>query len=297
MCLKNVLLKIIVHDFDLIQMADSLMLCPWSRIRCIICELLYPHLRQHPYYVNEMYRNIQWFWVSPWYMQDGSRILSFIQHNILTYWHFMWFYRRFDITISSSCQSKLMLCGMSLFFIVSFNSTKLYVYVIHTYTSILCFVKSIKKTIIVSKRHIHALHNVRVQRMQCLQMYLNDHIKTVLMSCTMKKSWCHDDVIKWKHFPRNWPFVRGIHRSPVNSPHKGQWRGALMFLWSTPWINGWVNHREAGDLRHHRAYHNVILMYYESGRTKTTSTEYESRDYLVQQIIMRNWKQHILKQK
>ena len=39
----------------------------------------------------------------------------------------------------------------------------------------------------------------------------------------------HDDVIKWKHFPRYWIFVRGIHRSPVNSPHKGQWRGALMF--------------------------------------------------------------------
>ena len=39
----------------------------------------------------------------------------------------------------------------------------------------------------------------------------------------------HDDVIKWKHFPCYWPFVRGIHRSPVNSPHKGQWRGALMF--------------------------------------------------------------------
>ena len=39
----------------------------------------------------------------------------------------------------------------------------------------------------------------------------------------------HDDVIKWKHFPRYWPFVRGIHRPPVNSPHKGQWRRALMF--------------------------------------------------------------------
>ena len=39
----------------------------------------------------------------------------------------------------------------------------------------------------------------------------------------------HDDVIKWKHFPRYWPFVGGIHRSPVNSPYKGQWRGALMF--------------------------------------------------------------------
>ena len=28
----------------------------------------------------------------------------------------------------------------------------------------------------------------------------------------------HDDVIKWKHFPQYWPFARGIHRSPVNSP-------------------------------------------------------------------------------
>ena len=41
--------------------------------------------------------------------------------------------------------------------------------------------------------------------------------------------WWHDDVIKWKHFPRNWPFVPGNYRSPVNSPHKGQWRGALIF--------------------------------------------------------------------
>ena len=40
----------------------------------------------------------------------------------------------------------------------------------------------------------------------------------------------HDNVIKWKHFPRYWPFVRGIHLSPVNSPHKGQWRGALILL-------------------------------------------------------------------
>ena len=31
----------------------------------------------------------------------------------------------------------------------------------------------------------------------------------------------HDDVIEWKRSPRYWPFVRGIHRSPVGSPHKG----------------------------------------------------------------------------
>ena len=40
----------------------------------------------------------------------------------------------------------------------------------------------------------------------------------------------HDDVIKWKHFPRYWSLVRGIRRSPVNYPHKGQWRGALVFF-------------------------------------------------------------------
>ena len=40
----------------------------------------------------------------------------------------------------------------------------------------------------------------------------------------------HDDVIKWKHFPRYWPFLRGIHRPPENSPHKGQWRRTLFFF-------------------------------------------------------------------
>ena len=70
----------------------------------------------------------------------------------------------------------------------------------------------------------------------------------------------HDDVIKWKHFPRYWPFVWGIHRSPVNSPHKGQWRGALIFYLICAWINGGVNNREAGDLRRHRAHNDVIVM-------------------------------------
>ena len=71
----------------------------------------------------------------------------------------------------------------------------------------------------------------------------------------------HDDVIKWKHFPRYWPFVRGIHRSPVNSPHKGQWRGALVFSFMCVWINGWVNNRKAGDLRRYRAHYDVIVMF------------------------------------
>ena len=70
----------------------------------------------------------------------------------------------------------------------------------------------------------------------------------------------HDDVIKWKYFPRYWPFVRGIHRAPVNSPHKGQWRGALMFSLICVGLKGWINNREAGDLRRYRIHYDVTVM-------------------------------------
>ena len=54
--------------------------------------------------------------------------------------------------------------------------------------------------------------------------------------------------------------MRGNHRSPLNSPHKGQWRGALMFSLICTWINGWVNNREAGDLLLYRAHYIVTVM-------------------------------------
>ena len=70
----------------------------------------------------------------------------------------------------------------------------------------------------------------------------------------------HDDVIKWKHFPRYWPFVRGIYRSPLNSPHKVQWRGALMFSLIYAWTNSYVNNGDDGGLRRHRAHYVVTIM-------------------------------------
>ena len=93
----------------------------------------------------------------------------------------------------------------------------------------------------------------------------------------------HDDVIKWKHSPHYWPFVRGIHRSLVISPRKGQWGGALMFSLICIWINGWVNNREAGDLRCHRAHYDVIVMrmwingLYDLLRTDKTVTRQAQR--------------------
>ena len=111
-----------------------------------------------------------------------------------------------------------------------------------------------------------------IKWLKCLSIllpiqYLAYSMPVTQYSCVRMTSRCshfvalsHDDVIKWKHFPRHWPFVRGIHRSPVISPHKGQWRGALMFSLICTWMNGRVNNREAGDLRRHRLHYDVTVM-------------------------------------
>ena len=67
---------------------------------------------------------------------------------------------------------------------------------------------------------------------------------------------------------------------PVNSPHKGQWRGAVMFSLICVWINGWVNNREAGDLRRYRTHYDVTIMMQLSG-SKLTITLYSG----VQDIV------------
>ena len=97
---------------------------------------------------------------------------------------------------------------------------------------------------------------------RCCQDMFNRLIwcQAICKHCVDQRHLRQDDVIKWKHFPRYWPFVWGIHRSPVNSPHKGQWRGALMFSFICAWINCWVNSREAGDLRRHHAHFDVTVM-------------------------------------
>ena len=66
----------------------------------------------------------------------------------------------------------------------------------------------------------------------------------------------------WRHQWKNFPlyFVRGIHRWPVDSPHRGQWRGALMFSFICICTNGWANNRGVGDLRRHCAYYDVTVM-------------------------------------
>ena len=127
------------------------------------------------------------------------------------------------------------------------------------------------------KRHCH--NKPRHKLKQCVDIWDVLYIKYLLSWNMRKRHWCfecqavmlqhndsaystdnfHDDVIKWKHFPRYWPYVRGIHRSSVISPHKGQRHGALIFSLICAWINCLVNNREAGDLRRHRAHYGVTL--------------------------------------
>ena len=85
------------------------------------------------------------------------------------------------------------------------------------------------------------------------------------------------DVIKLKHFPSYWPFVRGIHRWPVNSPHKGQWHGALMFSLICAWINGWVNNREAGDSKCHQPHYDVTVMLFAVSKFRCQCLWWEYR--------------------
>ena len=100
----------------------------------------------------------------------------------------------------------------------------------------------------------------------------------------------HDDVIKWKHFPRYWPFVRGIHRLPVDSPKKGQSRGALIFSLICAPTNGWKNNRDAGDLRRYNAHYDVMVMDspgppYMVSLSQTESTSTRQSDITIEYYI------------
>ena len=105
----------------------------------------------------------------------------------------------------------------------------------------------------------------------CAGRYISFIIKTWF--CCFVFIAFHDDVIKWSHFPRYWPFARGIHRSPVNSPHKGQWRGTLMFTLICARINGWVNNCEAGDLRRSLWRHRNVVVDSQPQPNNTASHE------------------------
>ena len=63
--------------------------------------------------------------------------------------------------------------------------------------------------------------------------------------------------------------------SPVTGefPHKGQWRGALMFSLNCAWTNSWANNGSADDLRHQHAHYDVIVMSLETSNSSQCQRE------------------------
>ena len=68
--------------------------------------------------------------------------------------------------------------------------------------------------------------------------------------------WCH----QMETFSALLALCVGIHRSPLNSPDKDQWSGALMFSLMCAWTNGWVNDCDIDDLRCHCTHYDITVM-------------------------------------
>ena len=90
-------------------------------------------------------------------------------------------------------------------------------------------------------------------------------------------SYCRSNAFTWwRHQMETFSALLALYAGnspvPVNSPHKGQWRGALMFSLIYVWINGWVNNREVGDLRRHRGHYDVIEMTLSSSFTASPNS-------------------------
>ena len=98
--------------------------------------------------------------------------------------------------------------------------------------------------------------------MQSCEIYACSAFTWVVMTCLIYTapgwSW-------WRHQMETFRVTGHLCGKPVNSPHKVQWRGALMFSLICALINGWENNGEAGDLRRHRTHYNVTVMSSNSG--------------------------------
>ena len=84
--------------------------------------------------------------------------------------------------------------------------------------------------------------------------------RTVWGHSKMEKhfSWWRHQMETFRALPA---LCEGIHWSLVDSPHKGQWRGILMFSLICAWTNGWANNQDVGDLKHHRTHYCITVMW------------------------------------
>ena len=96
----------------------------------------------------------------------------------------------------------------------------------------------------------------------------------------------------WRHQMETFSALLALYAGnspvPVNSPHKGQWRGALIFSLICAWINDRVKNREAGDLRRYRGHYDVIVtikgvcgIYYSHAKTNQAKCDERSHAFCI----------------
>ena len=67
----------------------------------------------------------------------------------------------------------------------------------------------------------------------------------------------HDNIMKWKCFPQNWPFVRGSHQSPIDSFHKDPVMQSFDVSFAVS-LNKLLDKQSASELRCHDTYVTVL---------------------------------------
>ena len=107
---------------------------------------------------------------------------------------------------------------------------------------------------------------LNTNRCTLLAIYLrsNYDTKEPMLNSIYDATWPHQTTMTWcRHQMETFSALLALcaGNSPVNSPHNGQWRGALMFSRICAWIKGWINNLEAGDLRRHRAHNDDTVMF------------------------------------
>ena len=105
-----------------------------------------------------------------------------------------------------------------------------------------------------------AIFSVKSSCYHFVAYYFQSHEKTTTPIPPLSTYICYADILK-----HNWKImlffgVKCWCNSRINSKHKGQWLGALMFSLICGRVNGWINNHEASDLRHHRVHYDVVAM-------------------------------------
>ena len=95
------------------------------------------------------------------------------------------------------------------------------------------------------------------------------------------------DKGRWRHQMETFSALLTICAG--NSPQKGQWRGALMFSLICDWITGWLNNREAGDLRRYRAHYDVTVMAFLHKRNLDHNRNIDGTVYVSLNKLLQNW--------